>query len=158
MEIRSLRTDEELPYHLLLLADPSRKLVEEYVMRGKCYIAENDQEIVGVYVLLPTSSDTVELVNIAVATSEQGHGLGKQLVLDAIQRSKINGYKIIEVGTGNSSIGQLALYQKCGFRIMEVDHDFFRRNYEEPIFENGILCRDMIRLQLDLMPCENERG
>jgi ribosomal protein S18 acetylase RimI-like enzyme len=100
--------------------------------------------------LLPTRPETVELVNIAVSENEQGKGIGKQLVMDAIQISKMRGYKTIEVGTGNSSIGQLALYQKCGFRITSVDPDFFIRHYEDKIFENGIWCKDMIRMSQDL--------
>jgi hypothetical protein len=70
--------------------------------------------------------------------------------MDAVHRAKRNGYKTIEVGTGNSSIGQLALYQKCGFRITGIDRDFFIRHYEEDIFENDIQCRDMVRLSQDL--------
>lgn len=150
MQIRVLNTNEEPPIDLLLLADPSQKLVEEYLNRGECYLAENNKELIGVYVLLPTRPETVEIVNIAVSESEQGKGVGRQLIMDAIQRSKIKGYKTIEVGTGNSSIGQLALYQKCGFRITSIDRDFFIRHYEVDILENGILCRDMIRLSQDL--------
>lgn len=70
--------------------------------------------------------------------------------MHAIQVAKSKGYKTIEVGTGNSSVGQLALYQKCGFRIIGVDMDFFIKHYPELIFENGIQCRDMIRLSQDL--------
>ena len=68
---------------------------------------------------------------------------------DAVEEAKRKGYKTIEVGTGNSSIGQLVLYQKCGFRISGIDIDFFVRHYPEEIFENGIQCRDMIRLSQD---------
>lgn len=70
--------------------------------------------------------------------------------MDAIEQAKREGYQKIEIGTGNSSIHQLALYQKCGFRITGIDQDFFIRNYEEEIYENGIQCRDMIRLTLYL--------
>lgn len=135
---------------LLLLADPSREIVEEYVHRGECFVAENEGRIIGVYVLLPTRPETVELVNIAVIETEHGKGIGKQLVMNAIEVAKSKGYKTMEVGTGNSSIGQLALYQKCGFRITSIDIDFFIRHYPEEIFENGIQCRDMIRLSQDL--------
>ncbi len=48
-----------------------------------------------------------------------------ELVMDTIKVDKTKRYKTIEIGTGNSSIGQLALYQKCGFRIIGVDMDFF---------------------------------
>jgi ribosomal protein S18 acetylase RimI-like enzyme len=150
MQIRRLNDTEKLPIDLLLLADPSQKLIEEYVKRGECYVFEINKEIIGVYVLLPTRPETVELVNIAVKESNQGSGIGKRLLVDAINRSREKGYKTMEVGTGNSSIDQLALYQKCGFRIIGVDVDFFKRHYEEDIFENGIWCRDMIRLSQDL--------
>src|SRR5699024_2397180 len=131
-------------------ADPSRENIKEYITRGECFVATHEQKTVGVYVLLATRPMTVEIVNVAVIESEQGKGLGKQLVLDAMKVAKSNGYKNIEVGTGNSSVGQLALYQKCGFRIIGVDRDFFIRNYSEEIFENGIQCRDMVRLSQEL--------
>ncbi|WP_374054484.1 GNAT family N-acetyltransferase [Rossellomorea sp. FM04394] len=150
MMIRKRKTDEEHPMELLLLADPSEEIVKEYVSRGECFVAELEQKIVGVYVLLPTRPETVELVNVAVAEEMHGRGIGKQLVMDAVKVARERGYKTIEVGTGNSGIGQLALYQKCGFRIVGVDLDFFVRHYPEPIFENGIQCRDMIRLSQDL--------
>ncbi|QOY35513.1 GNAT family N-acetyltransferase [Anaerobacillus isosaccharinicus] len=150
MKIRKLHLSEEPPMELLLLADPSLVIVEEYLNRGECFVAETNEEIVGVYVLLPTRSKTVELVNVAVVEEQHGKGIGKQLVMDAIKVAKTNGYITIEIGTGNSSIGQLALYQKCGFRITGVDVDFFIRHYSEAIFENGIQCRDMIRLSQDL--------
>ena len=148
--IRKLNEGEQLPIKLLLLADPARENFEEYANRGECFIAENEYQTIGVYVLLPTKPKTVELVNVAVAEAEQGSGIGKQLVLHAIRIAQRRGYKTIEVGTGNSSIGQLALYQKCGFRITGVDIDFFVRHYSEKIFENGIFCRDMVRLSQDL--------
>ncbi|TXK72436.1 GNAT family N-acetyltransferase [Paenibacillus sp. N3.4] len=135
---------------LLLLADPDEVIIHSYLLRGLCYILELDGAIVGAYVLLPTRPLTIELVNVAVTESMQGRGLGKRLVLDAIEVSRKLGYQTLEVGTGNSSIGQIGLYQKCGFRITGVDRDFFTRHYAEPIYENGIQCRDMIRMQQDL--------
>ncbi|MGM9968224.1 MAG: GNAT family N-acetyltransferase [Rummeliibacillus sp.] len=146
MLIRKLNIDERPPMGLLLLADPSRKIVEEYLQRGQCFVAESNDQVIGCYVLLETRPETVELVNIAVEEIFQGKGIGKKLVMNAIEVAKSKGYKTIELGTGNSSISQLALYQKCGFRITGVDIDFFTKHYTEDIFENGIQCRDMIRL------------
>ena len=150
MIIRKRNKDEELPMELLLLADPSEKIVKEYAARGECYVAELEKKKVGVYVLLPTRPETIELVNVAVAEELHGRGVGKRLVMDAVKVAKEKGYKTIEVGTGNSGVGQLALYQKCGFRIVGVDLDFFVRHYPEEIYENGIQCRDMVRLSQDL--------
>jgi ribosomal protein S18 acetylase RimI-like enzyme len=150
MMIRKLTAEELPPMDLLLLADPSRKIVEGYINRGECFVLEKEGQVIGVYVLLPTRPETVELVNIAVTEAEQSKGFGKKLVMHAIHEAKKMGYKTMEVGTGNSSIGQLALYQKCGFRITGIDRDFFIRHYSEEIYENGIQCRDMIRLAQDL--------
>ncbi|WP_061809346.1 GNAT family N-acetyltransferase [Rossellomorea vietnamensis] len=150
MIIKKLNETEELPMELLLLADPSENIVKEYTARGECFVAELEKKIVGIYVLLPTRPETVELVNLAVAEELHGKGIGKQLVMDAVKVAKEKGYKTIEVGTGNSGVGQLALYQKCGFRIVGVDLDFFVRHYPEEIVENGIQCRDMIRLSQDI--------
>ncbi|MCY9661687.1 GNAT family N-acetyltransferase [Paenibacillus chondroitinus] len=150
MQIRELKKNEQPPLDLLLLADPSQKLVEGYLQRGQCFIGLLHEQIVGVYVLLPTRPDTVELVNVAVDEGHHGKGYGKQLVKHAIQVATGLGFKTIEVGTGNSSVGQLALYQKCGFRITGIDKDFFIRHYEEEIIENGIQVIDMIRLSQDL--------
>ncbi|MFC8688556.1 GNAT family N-acetyltransferase [Brevibacillus porteri] len=150
MDIRKLTAQEQPPMELLLLADPSVRLVEDYVQRGQCYVAVLEDSIVGVYVLIPTRPDTIELVNVAVGEAQQGKGIGKKLVLHSIEIAKSLGYKTIEVGTGNSSVGQLALYQKCGFRMNWIDRDFFLRHYEEEIYENGIQVVDMVRLSQDI--------
>jgi len=150
VRIRRLDSGDELPYSLLLLADPSKEIVDSYIRRGQCFVAELQGRAVGVYVIVDTRPQTVELVNVAVAEPEQGKGIGKRLVQHAIETARTLGYKTIELGTGNSGIGQLALYQKCGFRIVGVDMDFFTRHYPEPIYENGILCRDMVRLSINL--------
>ncbi|BAD42093.1 GNAT family N-acetyltransferase [Symbiobacterium thermophilum] len=148
--IRQMRHDEEPPMDLLLMADPSREMVAGYLGRGRCYVGERAGRVVAVCVLIDTRPYTAELVNVAVAEEERGRGIGKRMVLHAIAVARSLGYRCIELGTGNSSVDQLALYQKCGFRIVGVDPDYFTRHYPEPIYENGIPCRDMLRLRLDL--------
>ncbi|MFE4711548.1 GNAT family N-acetyltransferase [Paenibacillus sp. NPDC056722] len=151
MDIRKMGPHEAPPMELLLLADPSVPVIEGYIERGECYIALIEREIVGVSVLLPTRPGTAELINIAVVEHLHGQGIGKRLVQHAIATAKSQGYKTLEIGTGNSSLHQLGLYQKCGFRIIGVDRDYFIRHYPEAIFENGLQCIDMIRLAQDLI-------
>ena len=146
MHIRKLTPEENSPWELLELADPSRMIVEGYIKSSCVYVGEILGEIVGVYVLKETEKVVVEIMNVAVHEDQQGKGLGKQLISHAINESSKQGYARIEIGTGNSSIYQLKLYQQCGFRIVSVDFDYFTRSYDEPIYENGLLCRDMIRL------------
>lgn len=148
MKIRKLKRDEyeQLPWELLELADPSRMIVEGYIKSGIVYVGEESSKVIGVYVLKETEKVVVEIMNVAVQESFQGKGLGKQLISHAIEEASKRGYSRLEIGTGNSSIYQLKLYQQCGFRIVGIDFDYFTRSYDEPIYENGLLCRDMIRL------------
>ncbi|CAM4480264.1 N-acetyltransferase [Paenibacillus phoenicis] len=152
VKIRLLKDHEDIPLDLLLLADPSQEMIEEYLQRGQCYVGLHDRDkVIAVIVLLQTRPGTLEIVNIAVREDFQGRGIGKKLIHFAIDKAREQNVKTIEIGTGNSSIGQLFLYQKCGFRITGIDRDFFIRHYPEKIYENGIQCRDMIRLSLDLI-------
>ena len=142
--------ENEYPWELLLDADPSRELVNAYLSAGVCVGAFYYERLVGQYVAKPRNADTLELMNIAVSPHARGAGVGKQLVAECLNRARDQGFATLEVGTGNSSIDQLAFYQKCGFRIVGVDRDFFVRNDPEPIVENGIPCRDMVRLAIEL--------
>lgn len=150
ISIDLLENIQDAPYDLLFLADPAEENVNEYLRRGQCYVAANELEAVGVFVLLRTRPGTMEIVNVAVREDYQGKGIGRKLVLSAIDKAKEQQAATVEIGTGNSSLTQLGLYQKCGFRITGVDRDYFPRHYEQAIFENGIQCRDMIRLSLDI--------
>lgn len=150
MNIKKLELNEQVPIQLLLEADPSEQLIMDYVHRGQCFVAEIDQQVIGAYVLLEKTLDTIELKNIVIKDEFQGQGLGKKLLVHSIEQARKKGYQALEVGTGNSSIGQLAFYQKCGFRMIGIDLNFFIRHYSEVIIENGIQCRDMILLRKEL--------
>ncbi|AWC28249.1 GNAT family N-acetyltransferase [Bacillus cytotoxicus] len=141
---------ENAPRSLLLLADPSEQQIDSYVKRGRIYVAKDEENVIGVYVLLETRPYTMEIMNLAVVDELQGRGIGKQLLCHAIQTAKEYHMHTLEIGTGNSSVSQLALYQKCGFRIVSIDFDYFSKHYEEEIIENEIVCRDMIRLTMTL--------
>ncbi len=150
LTIERLAPGDEIPYKLIYLADEHPEAIADCLRRGECYVAKIEDETVGEYILLPTRPLTAELVNVAVAENRQGQGIGKRLILDAVERARSAGYVILEVRTGNAGIGQMALYQKCGFEMYAVDVDFIARHYPEPIFENGIPCRHMVCMRMNL--------
>lgn len=150
MTIKKIETLQTVHYDLLLLADPAKLLVANYTKRGLCFELLHDEIPIGVLVLLPTRPETLEIVNIAVSKSYQGQGFGKKLIQFAFVYAKNNQYKTVEIGTGSTSLGQLYLYQKCGFRMTSIDRDFFLRHYEEEIIENKLILKDMVRLCIDL--------
>ena len=133
---------------LLLMADPNPRSVLAYVEDAHVLVCSVMGALCGVAVV-SHSGVLAELKNLAVAQRHQGKGIAKRLIREAMALSVQIGAESIEVGTGNSSLDQLALYQKCGFRIVAVDRDFFS-HYAEPIFENGIRCLDQVRLRVEL--------
>jgi len=143
---------EEVPWALLLDADPSRERIERYLSDTLTRIAKRDDDVIGVYVLQQVDATTFELMNIAVAEAYQGTGLGRRLLGHAIGLAESHGARVIDVGTGNSSLDALRFYQRAGFRIVGVEPDFFTNNYAEPIVEDGIRCVDRVRLRLVLTP------
>jgi ribosomal protein S18 acetylase RimI-like enzyme len=137
----------EVPIHLLMLADPSEKKIAGYLSVSICFAVWFNEEVVGVCVVTPIHRNAYELMNISVAPSYQQKGIGTQLLRHAIASIGRLGAEHLEVGTGTFGY-QLKFYQRQGFRVSRIDKDFFIKNYEEPIFEDGIQLRDMLRLVL----------
>jgi len=152
MKIRQLRNQGELPINLLLEADPDLSKVEEYRKTGLINVVVVEEKIIGLYVLEHNkSTEKAEILNISVEKQYQGKGVGKMLIHHAFSQARELGKTKVELGTGNSSINQIAFYQKCGFEISGIIKNYFVDNYEEEIIENGIICKHMIRFEKNLM-------
>jgi len=149
-DIQEIAEQRERFLDLLLLADPSVAQVQSYLAQGHLFVFYEHKEACGVVHLLPQTAAVVEVKNIAIKEEAQGQGYGKRLLQYALDFCQRQGYERVLVGTGNSSLNALAFYQKAGFRCLSVRRNFFIDQYDEPIFENGIQCRDMILLDLDL--------
>jgi len=148
--IKKIESIDEVPMDLLLLADPSIDHIRKYINGSFIFVALFDELTVGAVIVLRLDESTMEIINVSVNEDYQGIGIGKKLIQKAIDLCRELNAQRIEIGTGNSSLMQLGFYQKCGFRIHEIWEDHFTKNYEEEIYENGIQCKDMIRLKIDL--------
>lgn len=154
--VRKLNQHESIPYPLLLLADETKEAINVYIKDSEIYILEKEtkinekNKIIGIYVLQSVDKDTIEIKNIAVDEKFQGQGIGTFLLKDAEIQAKKKGFKTIIIGTGDCGRKQLYLYQKMGFEIFDVKKNFLIDNYPEPIYENGVLCKDMVMLQKKL--------
>lgn len=143
---KKLESKDAIPFDLLLLADPSIDLIAEYLKVSELFVATDGQEILGVIVLFPLTGETIEIKNIAVRTKLQRQGIGSILINNAIRLASQSKIKNIFIGTADTSIAQLSLYQKLGFRISGIKEDFFLTNYDRPIYENGIQAKHMVTL------------
>ncbi|MBM7539904.1 GNAT family N-acetyltransferase [Amphibacillus cookii] len=128
---------------LLMLADESKEIVLSYIDQGELFSIKKADLVVGVVLFTFLSKNTVELKNIALKEAYRNKGLGKQIVNQAEQYYRDNGYDHIIVCTANSSIANIAFYQKAGFRLIDIEKDFFNQ-YPTPIYEYGILAQDKL--------------
>lgn len=80
LNIETLNKLTEEHYKLLLEADPSEKLISKYLNRSFCFEATYNNELLGVLILLPTHPETLEVVNIAVISTQRNKGIGHQLL------------------------------------------------------------------------------
>ncbi|MDQ1097588.1 MULTISPECIES: GNAT family N-acetyltransferase [Chryseobacterium] len=147
---KQLGKNDKFPYELLLLADPSKKMIDTYIRHSEVFTAVYQEETIGVIALFPLEKNTAEIKNIAVKPEFQQQGIGTFLIENTFLAAKNNGMKSIMIGTANSSIGQLLLYQKLGFEMTEIKRNFFLDHYAETIFENGIQAKHMVVLERSL--------
>lgn len=155
IKFKKQNSTDNPPYTLLLLADPSKEMIDKYIYSAEIYAAELNGKARGFIVLFSLTPETVEIKNIAVEPAFQGQGIGRFLIENAIAVAAADKKKSICIGTANSSISQLAFYQKMGFEISDIKKDFFIENYTELIYENDIQAKHLLMLTKSLFQFEN---
>lgn len=145
--VRKLLKTEPIPYELLLLADEEMQAIQRYIYESVIHVAETDDKIVGIYALYPIDKRTAEIKAIAVDEAYQNQGIGKLLLRHADSFAQESGFRELFIGTPSVAEKQLSIYKKAGFNWFDTKKDFFITNYAEPIFENGVLLKDMAMLR-----------
>ena len=138
---------------LLLLADESLEQVRSYMQSGELYaLVPREGDAVGIVLTVPAEPGAVELKAVAVDTAQQNRGIGRRLLAAVIEELRKRGVRRAIVGTANAGIGQLAYYQKAGFRLQRIERDFFSpaRGYPAVMEDNGIRLRDMVWMDMEL--------
>jgi ribosomal protein S18 acetylase RimI-like enzyme len=138
---------------LLLLADESEQQVRAYMDSGDLYVySVGDDVVAGIVLAIALEPDVVELKAVAVEPGHQEQGIGKRMLADVLAELRLRGCKRVVVGTANAAIGQLAYYQKAGFRLLRIERDFFTpaRGYPQMMVDHGIRLRDMVWMDLTL--------
>lgn len=150
-KIRILTKEDSIPLGLLLQADPNKDRVNSYCKRNTLLVVETKDGTLGVCVVeINSSKKSAEILNLSILDSFQGEGYGKKMIESVVQFAAEQNCESIIVGTGNSSINQIAFYQKCGFRMFRIEKDWFLKEYNNAIFENGIQCVDRILFEKKL--------
>lgn len=147
MDIKEVVENKKQFLPLLLLADEQESMIDRYLNRGTMYVLD-DEGIKGACVVSDEGNGILEIKNIAVYPSYQRRGYGKALI-DFIIKKYRGKYSLLQLGTGESP-STIGFYEKCGFIRSHIVKDFFTDNYERPIYEDGVLLKDMIYLRMNL--------
>jgi ribosomal protein S18 acetylase RimI-like enzyme len=151
--------DAYLP--LLQLADDSVEQVLGYYQTGVLFALDGAAgNPIGIVLAIDESDGSVELKAVAVDESWHGLGVGTRMLLAALGALRARGVRRVVVGTSSAGIGQLAFYQKAGFRLRSIERDFFTpgRGYASGIVENGIPLRDMVWMDQELADARADGG
>jgi ribosomal protein S18 acetylase RimI-like enzyme len=143
--------DAYLP--LFSLADDSVDEVLAYYQTGSLFVLDTPTGApLGIVLALDRPDGTVELKAVAVDEASHGRGVGTRMLLAVLDLLRARGVRRVVVGTSSSGIGQLAYYQKAGFRLARIERDYFgpHRGYPPDLVENGIPLRDMVWMDHDL--------
>jgi len=145
-EIKQITNHKDYPYDLLLLADETVAAINKYLFDSTVFVIRERQQSIAVFCLYPIDSETLEIKNIAVAASHQNKGLGSKIV-QYIQETYHVRYSNLIVGTADCGFDQIRFYERNGFVQYGIRANFFIENYEQPIYENGQLLKDMVLLK-----------
>ncbi|EPI00887.1 acetyltransferase, GNAT family [Enterococcus faecalis 13-SD-W-01] len=141
----------DLPWPLLLDADPDLEKVKSYITSSEGIIWKEDQMTLGV-LIYQNQQTQFEIMNVAVAPAVQSRGIGSKLIDAAFTQmaaEKTTQEKII-IRTGSITSAALHLYKKKGFIEIAREKDYFLKNYAEPIYEDGRLLKDQVTLAVKL--------
>lgn len=136
---------------LLYLADSADSYVRAHLDDGHVFAlvdggADDAATAIGAVQAVPRDGSVVELTLVAVAEDHQGRGAGQRMVALVLDELRRLGFERALVGTSNAGIGELAFYQRCGFRMLSIERDYFdaARGYDGTESENGIVHRDLV--------------
>lgn len=144
MKIVEIRENKKEYLELLLLADEQESMIDRYLDRGSMYALFEDG-VRAVCVVTDEGGGILELKNLAVRPEYQRKGYGTAMIRFLEERYR-GQYGILQVGTGDSPL-TVPFYEACGFRRSHTVKNFFTEHYDHPIYEAGVLLKDMVYLR-----------
>ena len=145
--------DKKKNLDLLLLADPEEEAIDKYIDNCEVFEFYHRDILIGQGAVMELSSTVYEIKNFAIYEKFHNCGYGK-ILINLLCEKYLENFKnrYIIVGTSEQGVG---FYKKCGFQFSHIVKDFFITNYKQPIFENGIQCKDMFYLKFKEVTMEN---
>lgn len=147
MQIIKITHNKKQYLPLLLLADEEEAMIDRYLQRGEMYVLD-DNGVKAQCIVTEEGGGILELKSLATLPPYQKRGYATAL-LKFIEAKYKGRFKILQVGTGDSP-ATVPFYQKCGFARSHIVKNFFTDNYSRPIYDGGVLLKDMVYLRKNL--------
>ncbi len=149
MEIKKITKDKKKYLDLLLLGDEQEDMVNKYLSDGEMFIASAEGKVQGQCVITYNGNGEYEIKNVAVYPEFQRRGVGRKLLNFVLEYVKHKDGKRLIVGTGEA-FSTMNFYSSCGFTEYRREIDFFTKNYNKPIYEDGLQLKDMVYFKKDI--------
>lgn len=145
--------DKKKNLDLLLLADPEEEAIDKYIDNCEIFEFYHRDILIGQGAVMELSSTVYEIKNFAIYEKFHNCGYGK-ILINLLCEKYLESFKNKDIIVGTSEQG-VGFYKKCGFQFSHIVKNFFITNYKQPIFENGIQCKDMFYLKFKEVTMEN---
>ena len=109
--------------HDLMILDNPRKYILD--TGGVIYLALDGQQVVASAAIIDEGHGTFELAKMAVQSEYQGRGISKMLIEKCLQAAREKGAARIILFSNHQLKTALGLYEKYGFRHVEVEDSPF---------------------------------
>lgn len=145
--------DKKKNLDLLLLADPEEEAIDKYIDNCEVFEFYHRDILIGQGAVMELSSTVYEIKNFAIYEKFHNCGYGK-ILINLLCEKYLESFKNKDIIVGTSEQG-VGFYKKCGFQFSHIVKNFFITNYKQPIFENGVQCKDMFYLKFKEVTMEN---
>ena len=133
--IKKEKENKEKYMDLLLEADPSKDVINDYLRDGEVFVLTYKEEVACVAVVTKVNEDTCELKNIATVEKYRRQDYGKKMIKYLSDNYKQKYEKMI-VGTTENNI---PFYVKQGFdKYEKTIKNYFVDNYDEEIIDGDL--------------------
>jgi putative acetyltransferase len=118
--------NEEWITHYFVLEAKDREVLgdpEGMILRkgGQVFIVYSGGEAVGCVALIPMDDGVYELSKMAVLPAMRGLGVGRRLLMHAVEQAKVLGAKRLFLGSSSKLQNAVHLYESIGFRHVPAE-------------------------------------